>query len=120
MLAVAVGALLIALGAALAAAGLVGLRAGDALTAAPHPRDAARLVDAGAYRMVRHPIYGGLVLGAVGWALLRESLAALLGAAVLFIFFDLKRRREEEWLAERFAGYEAYRVRTRRLIPLIW
>jgi protein-S-isoprenylcysteine O-methyltransferase Ste14 len=114
------GWLLLALGAALAIAGLVGLRSADALTALPHPRDEARLHDAGPYRLVRHPIYGGLILGAAGWALLRGSVAALIGGAVLLVFFDLKRRREEAWLSERFPGYEAYRARTRRLIPWIY
>jgi len=32
-------------------------------------------------------------------------------------FFDLKSRREERWLEERYPGYAAYRARTRRLIP---
>ena len=113
------GWLLVALGATLAGAGLVGLRDGDALTAVPHPRDEARLVEAGAYRLVRHPIYGGLVLAAVGWALIRASIPALLAAALLFLFFDLKRRREEVWLAERFPGYSDYRKRTRALIPFL-
>src|SRR3990172_5816449 len=71
------GWLLVALGATLAGGGLVGLRNGDALPAVPHPRDEARLVEAGAYRLVRHPIYGGLILGAPGWGLIRGSIPAL-------------------------------------------
>ncbi len=114
------GALLVALGGLLAGSGLVELRAGDALTALPHPRDGGRLVESGAYRLVRHPIYGGLVLGAVGWALLRGSVPALVAAVILLLFFDLKRRREEAWLAARFPGYPSYRTRTRRLVPWIW
>ena len=111
---------LVAAGGALAVAGLVGLQGGDALTAVPHPRDEARLVVNGAYRFARHPVYGGLVVAAVGWAATRGSFAALAGAALLLVFFDLKRRREEAWLEARFAGYAEYRARTRRLIPWIY
>ena len=111
---------LVGAGGVLALAGIAGLQGGDALTAVPHPRDEARLVERGAYRLVRHPIYGGLVIAAAGWALARGSVAALAGAAALLVFFDLKRRREEAWLDERFADYAAYRARTRRLIPWLW
>ena len=119
-LAALVGWALVGAGGVLALAGIAGLRGGDALTAVPHPRDEAQLVERGAYRLVRHPIYGGLVIAAAGWALARGSLAALVGAVALLVFFDLKRRREEAWLDERFADYPAYRTRTRRFIPWLW
>jgi len=114
------GSVLILAAAALGLAGMSSLQAGGALTAVPLPRDTSRLVDSGAYGLVRHPIYGALILGAVGWALLRGSPAALLAAAALFVVLDLKRRREELWLLERYPDYAEYRTRTRRFIPWIW
>lgn len=114
------GAALIIAGGLLAASATITLQHHDALTAVPHPRDGARLVAIGAYRLVRHPIYGGLILGGIGWSLARGSAVALAGAVVLLVFFDLKRRREEAWLAERFPGYPAYAARTRRLIPWVY
>lgn len=112
-----VGACLIAGGGILALRGLRDLR--DALTPLPYPRSDAELVETGVYRLVRHPIYGGLGLAAVGWGMLMASPAALVAAAVLWGFFELKSRREEAWLEGRFADYAAYRARTRRLIPWI-
>jgi len=114
------GALLIVGGGLLAIAGVSGLQAAEAFSALPRPRDEGRLVETGAFRLVRHPVYGGLIIGAVGWSLARGSIAALAGAAALLVFFDLKRRREEAWLVGRFLGYEAYRARTRRMIPWIY
>jgi len=107
-------------GVLLVAAGIQALASHDAFTALPRPRDAARLVETGIYRLVRNPVYGGLVLAGLGWAVVRGSLAALVADGVLLVFFDLKRRREEAWLVERFPGYPAYRARTRRLIPWVY
>lgn len=112
------GALLLAAGGLLGGRGVFDLR--ENLTPLPHPKEDARLVESGAYRLVRHPIYGGLVIAAFGWGLLTASLAALAAAAVLLVFFDLKSRREEAWLEERFPGYPAYRARSRRLIPWLY
>ncbi len=93
---------------------------GRNLSVLPHPRDDAHLVRGGAYRVVRHPIYSGILFGALGWGLLFNSLAALLLALALFVLFDLKARREEHWLARRFPDYAAYRRRVRKLIPFIY
>jgi protein-S-isoprenylcysteine O-methyltransferase Ste14 len=113
----AIGLALIAGGSSLALWGIVDLRA--ALTPLPYPRPDAELVITGAYRWVRHPIYGGLVLAAFGWGLATASPPALVLAAALLGFFELKARREEAWLVDRFPGYSAYRAHTRRLIPWI-
>jgi protein-S-isoprenylcysteine O-methyltransferase Ste14 len=118
--AVIAGWALFAGGGVLIVAGLASLRAGLALTAVPRPRDEARLVEEGPYALVRHPVYGGLILAAVGGSLTRASIAGLLASAALLVVLDLKRRREEAWLERRYPGYAAYRARTRRLIPWIW
>lgn len=118
VISVVAGALLVGGGGLLAARGVVDL--GANLTVFPKPREGAPLVDTGAYRLVRHPIYGGLILGALGWGLVMASSVALAGAVVLAVFFDLKSRREEIWLAEQFDGYDRYRDRTRRLLPWLY
>jgi protein-S-isoprenylcysteine O-methyltransferase Ste14 len=106
------------LGTALVTGGILALR--RQLTAYPMPVPGGRLIEVGVFGLVRHPMYGGGVIAAVGWGLLTASPAALAAALVLLAFFDLKSRREEAWLAERFGGYAAYRRRTRRLIPWLY
>ncbi len=62
------GLALLAGGGALALAGLLALDGN--LSILPHPKAGAHLVERGPYALVRHPIYGGIILGAIGWALL--------------------------------------------------
>jgi protein-S-isoprenylcysteine O-methyltransferase Ste14 len=113
-----VGVLLGLAGLALALKGLVDLR--GALTPLPHPRDGAELVETGVYALVRHPVYGGLVIAAVGWGMFTASVVALATAGALLVFFRLKSGREEAWLRERYPAYEAYAAGTRRMIPWIY
>lgn len=110
------GVAMLLAGAALAVRGTIDLR--EALTPMPFPRAVAPLVEDGIYARVRHPIYGGLIVGAVGWAALWWSSTALVLAGGLAVFFLLKSTREEAWLVERFPGYPAYRRRTHRFLPL--
>lgn len=117
-LALAAGVILIGV------AGIVGLRALADLRASftplPRPVDGGALVERGIYRLVRHPMYLAVVLGGLGWALVCASPVSLVATAVLFAFFDLKSRREEDWLVEAYPDYAAYRERTRRIVPAIY
>jgi protein-S-isoprenylcysteine O-methyltransferase Ste14 len=115
---------LVAVGVAVAAAGIVMVAAGirhlgASLTPLPRPREDASLRQNGSYRFVRHPIYGGIVLAGLGWSLARSPLA--LGAWLLLAaFLELKSRREEAWLSQRYVNYAAYRARVRwRLVPWV-
>lgn len=110
-----VGIMLITGGLVLAFRGVVDLN--GALTPLPRPRDGAELVETGAYAFVRHPIYGGLIVVAFGWAIVQASMVAVALAAVLAAFLSVKSAREEVWLERRFPAYAAYRARTPRLIP---
>jgi protein-S-isoprenylcysteine O-methyltransferase Ste14 len=112
------GGALMLCGAALAFAGI--FRLGANLTPLPYPKDDSTLVESGPYALVRHPIYSGLILGAFGWALWVHGWLTLDYALFLFVFFDLKSRREEGWLGEKFPGYAAYRQRVRKLLPWIY
>ena len=112
------GLLLGLAGGALALAGLLGL--GRNLSPLPHPKDDAELVEGGVYGLARHPIYGGLIAGALGWGLLTNSQLALVLALALWLLFEVKSRREEGQLLVRFAGYAAYRQRVHKFFPWLY
>ena len=109
------GIVLLGGGLALAVRGVVDL--GSAMTPVPKPRGDARLVDTGVYRVVRHPVYGGVMLAGFGWAIARASVVAVAFAGALAVLHLLKSAREEAWLLQRYPEYAAYRAQTRRLIP---
>lgn len=92
-----------------------GLTLGRSLTPFPSPRGPH--VERGPYRFVRHPIYSGAAVLALGIAL-ASSPFALVPALSLVPFFLVKARYEERLLAEDDPGYRGYldRVR-RRLFP---
>lgn len=93
------------------------LNLGRSLTPFPRPREDGELITSGAYRLVRHPIYLGVLLICLGFALATSSSARLGLTLVLFVFFDKKASREERWLIERYPGYGQYQKQVKKLIP---
>ena len=114
---VVVGLALVVAALVLLALAGISLLLARATTVFPRPREDAELAESGVYRRVRHPVYGAVLLLAVGWSL-AESPLGLIPAALLAVVFDLKARVEEAWLEERQPGYARYRERTpRRFVP---
>lgn len=113
-----VGVVLMFLGAALLVAGLVYL--GGGLTPLPYPKEEGRLIQTGPYALVRHPMYCGGLIFSIGWALYVQGWLTLGYVAILFVFLDVKSRREERWLVEKFSTYAAYQRRVRKLIPFVY
>lgn len=112
------GEVLIVAGGVLLVAGFV--RLGRGLTPLPYPKEGAGLIQTGPYALVRHPMYSGGLALAVGWALYVQSWLTLGYVFALFVFLDVKSRREEKWLAEKFPTYAAYQRRVRKLIPFLY
>jgi protein-S-isoprenylcysteine O-methyltransferase Ste14 len=82
-------------------------------------KEEPELVTSGPYRLVRHPIYTGMLTAVVGTAL-AVNLLALAVAAVLAVFFLYSARVEERNLVAAFPStYPAYRARTKMLIPFV-
>ncbi len=100
------GAVLLLAGGCLGIAGARTL--GRNLTPFPRPTAGAELVRHGIYSRVRHPLYTCVMLTALGWALVWQSMPATIATLALVPFFRAKARGEEQWLRERFPGYADY------------
>ena len=90
---VVIGGALIVAGGVMAFLGVQAL--GESFTPNPRPLEAGELVETGIYRSVRHPIYGGFVLGALGWGVLNASIASVVLTGLLLLVLYLKSIREE-------------------------
>jgi protein-S-isoprenylcysteine O-methyltransferase Ste14 len=79
------------------------------------------IVEAGPYKLIRHPAYTGLLITLIGFGLCYTnwlSLLALMGC--LLLGFSYRIHVEERALQERFGQrYQEYMQRTKRLIPFV-
>jgi protein-S-isoprenylcysteine O-methyltransferase Ste14 len=79
------------------------------------------VVDTGPYRLVRHPIYLGLLLAGFATALEKGTSFAMLGLAIITVAFYTKARREERFLRAELGAdaYDAYARKTAMLLPFV-
>jgi protein-S-isoprenylcysteine O-methyltransferase Ste14 len=79
------------------------------------------LATGGPFRFLRHPIYMGLNLLALGTALWVPTMLVWIAFALTAVGSDLRARAEEALLERTFGStYRDYRVRTRRFLPGIY
>jgi len=80
-----------------------------------------QLATHGPFRLIRHPIYAGLDLLALGSAFWLPTPVVWLGFIGVLIGGDVRARVEEKLLARAFgSAYEGYCRQTRRLIPGVY
>jgi protein-S-isoprenylcysteine O-methyltransferase Ste14 len=78
------------------------------------------LIRRGPYRIVRHPIYSGLLLMVLGTAVLVGRVSGFFALLVCFCGFWVKSRQEEALLTSRLPGYSEYKARTKALVPFVF
>ncbi len=95
------------------------LTLGDLWSSNVARKDDHVIVDRGPYRLVRHPIYTGLILALATYAAQLATPAGMVGVLLVAFGFWLKARLEERFLGSELgeAAYAAYRARTPMLVP---
>jgi protein-S-isoprenylcysteine O-methyltransferase Ste14 len=81
---------------------------------------ARAVVDRGPYRLVRHPLYVGELVSALGLAVAVGTVAAFCAWAALCLLQAYRALREEQVLLQALPGYGSYRARTAALLPGIF
>lgn len=84
----------------------------------PSPLPGAKFISNGLYKFVRHPIYTGLFLSFLGYAIISDSGYRIIISLLLLTFFYFKTQYEEMQLHLAFPEYETYKKRTNRFFPL--
>jgi protein-S-isoprenylcysteine O-methyltransferase Ste14 len=110
--------LLAASSVALAAWALLHNRLGN-FNIRPAPKADGILITTGPYRLIRHPMYTAVLLGAgaLGW--LSEPVAAGVVWVALALVLWQKLVLEERWMREHHPDYDAYCQLSKRLLPWV-
>jgi protein-S-isoprenylcysteine O-methyltransferase Ste14 len=96
--------------------GVVALRRARTTANPGKPETATSLVTSGAYRFTRNPMYVGLVLGLLAWAVFVSSALAFLGPLIFISYISrFQIVPEERVLSNLFgAAFSAYQAKVRR------
>jgi protein-S-isoprenylcysteine O-methyltransferase Ste14 len=83
-------------------------------------KEGHELIERGPYRIVRHPIYTGILAMFAGTAIAIGYFGGFVGLLLVFVSFWLKLKREEDLMLKHFpAKYAAYQGRVKRIIPFL-
>jgi len=81
----------------------------------------ADLVDTGIYSRIRHPIYLSYIIEMGGYIIIKFNYVSLAAAVIVILNSVYRMKVEEKFLSQAFGSrFEAYRGKTRRLIPFIF
>ena len=85
----------------------------------PEIRDNAKLIVTGPYRFVRHPMYSSLILFMLGIVLWHFNWINVLLLSIMIGAVSVKAFREEQLWGYHDSAYEAYKKRTKMIIPFM-
>ena len=83
-------------------------------------KEQPQLVTSGPYRLIRHPIYSGILLAGIGTAMALSWLG-MIAVGLAGVYFVYSATVEEHYMAEQFPEtYPAYRRATKMLVPFVF
>ena len=83
----------------------------------PTPKDNSVLLQNGLFKLVRHPIYSGLIFLFFGYSIYKDSVYKLIITLLLLILFHYKTQYEEQQLQNKFPDYKTYKSKTGKFFP---
>lgn len=86
-------------------------------TIVPTPNAEAQLVTSGVYAYIRHPLYTGVIVIALGACILHGHWSLWLVALALAAWMNAKASYEEALLRETYPQYATYMQTTGRFVP---
>lgn len=79
------------------------------------------IITTGPYKILRHPMYSGIILIVIGLCLALGSLITLIFKVIRFVGLIIRTVLEAKMLQEGLEGYKEYAQKTKKkLILLIW
>lgn len=90
------------------------------VTALPSVRQSAQLCTSGPYRVIRHPMYTAVLLLLLAFLLNDYSPIRLMVLLIVFVDLIVKMNVEEKILVAHYGGYQAYRKKTKRIVPFVY
>jgi len=83
-------------------------------------KEGHELIERGAYRLVRHPIYTALIAMFLATVIVLGHAGGIAGLVLVFISFWIKLSDEERVMLKQFPDqYAAYQQRVKRIIPFV-
>jgi len=109
-------AVLVTIGAAVAIGGVMSFRRARTTVNPLKPETSAALVSTGVYSFTRNPMYLGMALALLAWAVYLSSIWSLLGPLLFALYITRFQIVPEERVLDRLFGasFAAYKARVRR------
>jgi protein-S-isoprenylcysteine O-methyltransferase Ste14 len=93
----------------------------DNWSAQPTLKQNHELIQTGPYKIVRHPIYTGIIIAILGTAIMVGHVRGFIALAIVFFSLWHKSTFEEDLMRQQFPRqYDDYARRVKRLIPFIF